>query len=313
MLDLLISGARLGVTHNALICALLLTHGIVWAQGDATASAAASTLPPLPANASPAAGPATPAATKPASLPTPAVVWVVPAGQSAADLALERVPAGVTVEQFLVALYRLNPAAFAEGKISQLTAGAQIQLPSAAQARTLSPERARTELQALRLAAAQAPVPTGQTADGQSAPGPNADVADPSAAAPQAAASEASPAASAPAASGLPIDPLLLISGGAAVLTLLFLAFRPSEPSAQRQRTASGSASDRVQSPAQARHEPAPSTPRPKSLADFGPLPSLDLDDAPVQKPAATTPVAPAAFDLSRISLDLDPGDKRSS
>lgn len=316
MLDPLINGARCGLANAGLTCALLLPHAIVWAQGDTAPPTTAPTTSALPAPAEGvAASSAASTVPKAAPPPAPVVVWVVPPGQSATDLALERVPAGVTVEQFLVAVYRLNPGAFAEGRINQLTTGAQIQLPTAAQARALSPERARTELQALRQAAVQTPIPPGQASDGQSAPTASAPASDPYAAAPQAAASEVSPASSAPATapSGLPIDPLLLISSGAALLTLLFLAFRPREPSARRQGQASAPASDSVESPAKGGRESPLSSPRPKSLADFGPLPSLDLDDGLAHKTSAPAPAAPTAFDLSRISLDLGPQDKRST
>ena len=87
---------------------------------------------PLESSASPK-----PAAPRPAAPPAPAVT--VTAGQSAVDLAIDRAPAGVSVEQFLVALYRLNPQAFSEGRIDRLSAGATLQLPTAAQVSTIEP------------------------------------------------------------------------------------------------------------------------------------------------------------------------------
>lgn len=250
---------------------------------------------------------------------------VVPAARNAIDLALEQVPAGVSVEQFLVALFRLNPGAFAEGKIHQLSAGAHLQLPTVEQARALNQERARAELQILRQAAlATPPPPPSGAADAPAssgagatptdvqtgatpAPGPEADPSTPASAGTKEAVSAAVQA------QGLPIHPWLLISSGGALLILLFLAFRPSEEPRKPQAAAdmpAPKAADSSQSPTR---NSVSSVPAPKSLADFGPLPSLDLGDGPASGSTRAAPQAPAPFDLSRISLDLDPEDKRPS
>jgi len=250
---------------------------------------------------------------------------VVPAARNAIDLALEQVPAGVSVEQFLVALFRLNPGAFAEGKIHQLSAGAHLQLPTAEQARALTQERARTELQTLRQAAlAPPPSPPSSAADAPATSGSSSTPADVQAGAPQAAGAEASPPAPMPAATtqalpaaaqvqALPIHPWLLISSGGALLILLFLAFRPSEQPRKPPAAADAPAPKAAASGTSPSRDAASSAPVPKSLADFGPLPSLDLEDGPGSGSTRATPQAPAPFDLSRISLDLNPEDKRPS
>ena len=69
-------------------------------------------------------------------------------GQTPADIALEQVPAGISFEQFLLALLRLNPQL--SGPSQTLQSSLKLQLPSAALATTVSPEQARTQLLALR-------------------------------------------------------------------------------------------------------------------------------------------------------------------
>lgn len=255
----------------------------------------------------------------------PPTAMVVPSGRNAIDLALEQVPAGVSVEQFLVALFRLNPGAFAEGKIHQLSAGAHLQLPTVEQARALNQERARAELQTLRQAAlAPLPPPPSSAADTPAASGAGANPTDAQTGAPPAAGAEPNPSAPAPAvttaavpaaaqAQALPIHPWLLISSGGALLILLFLAFRPSEQPRKSQMGADASAPKTADSSKSPTRDSATSAPVPKSLADFGPLPSLDLDDGPASGSTKAAPQAPAPFDLSRISLDLNPEDKRPS
>lgn len=301
----------------ALTGALLATGSGVWAQDAAPPAAGLSTAPPstAPAEAVPTTkgGPQNPKA----RAVQPPTAMVVPAGRNAIDLALEQVPAGVSVEQFLVALFRLNPGAFVEGKLHQLSAGAHLQLPTVEQARALNQERARAELQALRQAALAPPPPPGAAADAPVAAGANTNAADAQGGAPQAAGADPSPPATAPAAapgpaqaSALPIHPWLLISSGAALLTLLFLAFRPSERPSKRPAAPEASAANSAPLP---RQDSVSTAAKPKSLTDFGPLPSLDLDEKPASDSARPAPQTPAPFDLSRISLDLRPEDQRPS
>ena len=64
-------------------------------------------------------------------------------GDTAAKLALRQLPAGVTLEQMLVAMVRGNPEAFIESNVNLLRAGAQIQWPSELEARKIPLEEAR--------------------------------------------------------------------------------------------------------------------------------------------------------------------------
>ena len=64
-------------------------------------------------------------------------------GDTAAKLALRQLPAGVTLEQMLVAMVRGNPEAFIESNVNLLRAGAQIQWPSELEARQIPLEEAR--------------------------------------------------------------------------------------------------------------------------------------------------------------------------
>lgn len=271
------------------------------------------------------AAPSSPAPRPPAPRPPPITVA---AAQTAVDLAFEHAPAGVSVEQFVMAIYRLNPQAFSEGRIDRLVAGASLQLPTATQAQSIGPQQARLQLQALRQAAAVAPTvpiapgspvpPSGSAAGSASPPAqgtasattesgssPAGAEAGPAGAAPAADAAPAqapAEAASAPATSPLPakppvVDPLMLIGVGAALLTLLWLVLKPADPPRRRTATpkASPQASERSD-PTEASMRPpmAQSGPTPafKSLSDFGPLPSLDLGD-PAHR--TSSPEAPAS------------------
>ncbi len=285
------------------------------------------------------------AAVPPSPAPKPAAPrpppLTVEAGQTAIDLALERVPAGISVEQFLMAIYRLNPQAFSDGRIDRLVVGATLQLPTAAQAQSIGPQQARVQLQALRQAAAVAPIaqsgPSGSAAAAVSPTAPAQGVS-PATTEPggSPAVSGASPSASAgqagdPAPAQLPseaagatlvsapttrpalIDPLMLIGVGAALLALLWLLFKPAEP--PRQRTATPKAPPNTpEQPGTTGVSTQPAAPAPgpalglKSLSDFGPLPSLDLDDPPAPRTEGAT-AATSALDPSLPHLNA--GDKR--
>lgn len=67
----------------------------------------------------------------------------VQAGDTASRLLVRPMPAGVTLEQMLLAMVRANPEAFIEGNVNLLREGAQVQLPSAQEASQISAEEAR--------------------------------------------------------------------------------------------------------------------------------------------------------------------------
>lgn len=178
-----------------------------------------------------------------------------PAGQTAqnktvSDLALEQVPAGISFEQYLLALLRLNPQLAGPGQSLK----GDVKLPSAAQAGAIPAEQARAQLLALRRpnnGPSTDPVTGSSAVPSAVASQPLPAASDPASASPIDAASEtvgetsaASPAASPVSAPGpaappdLPIHPWMLISVGAALLVILLLAFKRPEdrpaPAAQR-------------------------------------------------------------------------------
>jgi len=67
----------------------------------------------------------------------------VRAGDTATGLVVRPLPAGVTLDQMLLAMVRANPEAFIEGNVNLLREGAQVQLPSAQEAAQVSAEEAR--------------------------------------------------------------------------------------------------------------------------------------------------------------------------
>lgn len=266
-----------------------------------------------------------------AQSPPVQVVLLSPvAGQTPADIALEQAPPGISYEQFLLALLRLNPQLNSTSQ--SLQNSLKLQLPSAAQAGAVTPEQARAQLMALRsasanTAAASAALPSGSapaaTLAAEAASEPQSD-----ASAARAAVSKPTLSPEGPSAKGLPIEPWMLISVGAALLVILLLAFkRPEEqrapaakqpePPARKQRKLQAK-SEPWPDQAQDRFRPAlpaaegehlrastsqttssPSTPAtptsappaalPK-LSDLGPLPSLDLGG-----PAGSMPPGPAS------------------
>ncbi|MFT3814125.1 MAG: FimV/HubP family polar landmark protein [Acidovorax sp.] len=110
------------------------------------------------AEATPAT-PATPAPTQPQRrittriAPPPAAPAPAPAadtgsvkvrpGDTAGRVAGAHRPAGVSLDQMLVALTRANPSAFVDGNVNRLRAGAVLQLPSESQAQAVSAGQAR--------------------------------------------------------------------------------------------------------------------------------------------------------------------------
>jgi pilus assembly protein FimV len=132
----------------------------------ATPAEAVAVVPPAPATSAPLAPPSTTPASAPAPLtaapmadaprvaaPTPAavasrprqggdtvrVVW----GDSLSRIASRTVPAQVSLDQMLVALFRANPQAFMGDNMNRLKAGSVLTVPSAAEASQVSPAEAR--------------------------------------------------------------------------------------------------------------------------------------------------------------------------
>ena len=263
-------------------------------------------------------------------------------GQTAADVALDHVPAGISFEQFLLALYRQNPQLLAAGSLQALPAGAALILPTAAQAGAVDPDQARAQLLALRRATTP---PTASPAEPVAA---NPQVSQSPAtqdAASQAGMGDASAASPAPvanmpavspagaSATGLPVDPLLIIFGGGALLVALLLAFRrpdpaPAAPISQSQERKTQAASRpqtgpsaTVQAPERLRPSlPISADPRrpgqaaptaapkvaapppsmappppaaPAGLSELGTLPSLDLGNPASPAPAPKELIKP--------------------
>ncbi|AVS68572.1 hypothetical protein C8245_25535 [Paracidovorax avenae] len=114
-------------------------------QPRAEAPAPSPAAAPAPA-APPAARPQRPAT---ASAPAPATPSgaaesvVVRPGDTAGRLAGAYRPAGVSLDQMLVAMMRANPDAFIRGNVNRMKSGAVLDIPSEAQARATPPAEAR--------------------------------------------------------------------------------------------------------------------------------------------------------------------------
>lgn len=131
-------------------------------------TAAAQVTPPPTASAAPAARPTatlpapqrneTATASTPASAPAarpqpsaaprqaaspPSDEVVVRPGDTAGRIASANRPAGVSLDQMLVAMMRANPDAFIRGNVNRVRAGAVLQLPDEAQAQATPPAEAR--------------------------------------------------------------------------------------------------------------------------------------------------------------------------
>jgi len=91
----------------------------------------------------PAQAAATAAARKaPASTQKPSSLTVRP-GDTASRLAQGYRPAGVSLDQMLVAMLRANPHAFISGNVNRMTAGAVVEMPDEAAAQAVSASEAR--------------------------------------------------------------------------------------------------------------------------------------------------------------------------
>ena len=68
-------------------------------------------------------------------------------GDTASELIQDKTPAGVSLEQMLMALLRSNPDAFVESNVNRMKAGALLTLPTEQEAKAISRDEARREIQ----------------------------------------------------------------------------------------------------------------------------------------------------------------------
>ena len=108
------------------------------AQGDATATPAIIAPVVAPQALATAAAPVVDSAVRKAE-----DAITVRAGDTASKLVLQKMPAGVSLDQMLLAMVRANPEAFIEGNVNLLREGAQVHLPNAQEAAQISAEEAR--------------------------------------------------------------------------------------------------------------------------------------------------------------------------
>ena len=94
-----------------------------------------------------AAMPAPAAQTEPVAAPAPAVATVkrvtIKSGDTASRIAVSQKPAGVSLDQMLVAMQRVNPDAFSGGNINRLRSGAVLNMPGAEEASATPASEAR--------------------------------------------------------------------------------------------------------------------------------------------------------------------------
>ena len=110
------------------------------AQISAPAPQATAPARSAPARTAPPAGAATRNA--PAEAPKSSTLTVRP-GDTASRLAQASRPAGVSLDQMLVAMLRANPHAFISGNVNRMTAGAVVEMPDQAAAQATSASEAR--------------------------------------------------------------------------------------------------------------------------------------------------------------------------
>jgi pilus assembly protein FimV len=112
--------------------------------------AAAAPTRPAPAASVPSAAavapPAAPAQAPRPAAPAPEGSYTVKAGDTLGRIASQNRPAGVSLDQMLVAMFRQNPEAFAGSNMNRLKAGAKLNIPSASDAAALSAGEARREV-----------------------------------------------------------------------------------------------------------------------------------------------------------------------
>jgi pilus assembly protein FimV len=255
--------------------------------------AAAPTPAPAPTAKSVAKDP-TPVAVqgKPAADPTAKSV-TVKAGDTAGKIANAVKPAGVSLDQMLVAMLRANPDAFVKDNINRIRAGAVLDVPSADQANALSPAEATQIVVAQskdfnefrRNLAGSAPVATVAPADRQASGKVEAKV------------EEKKPAAPAP-------DKLTLSKGSVQSKTdeAKIAKERADKDAAARAAEINKNINDLGKigaaatpaTPAPAKPAPAPATPAPSLPVAAAPAPVPPAPAAPAPAPAAAAPEAPA-------------------
>lgn len=135
---------------------------------EAKAPAAAEPIAPAkPPAAKPAREPSAPVAAK----EKPPGTWTVQRGDTLSAIALATKPAGVNLDQMLVALYRANRDAFVGDNMSRLKTGPILRIPEAAEIQSLDRAEARGEVRAQaadwhayrqKLAAAAGAAPAGE-------------------------------------------------------------------------------------------------------------------------------------------------------
>ena len=103
---------------------------------------------PAPAQPQRAPQVSPPAASAPATAAGTEHSVTVKAGDTAGRIASAHRPAGVSLDQMLVALLRANPDAFIQGNVNRIKAGAVLQMPGEAQANAIDKAEARQVLAA---------------------------------------------------------------------------------------------------------------------------------------------------------------------
>lgn len=240
------------------------------------------------AQAQPVGGPATSGAAGATASTAPADAPEVKPGQSALEFALEHAPAGVTLEQFVLALIELNPQAFSLGE--RAPSGSRLQLPTAEQAGRVPADLARAQLLALRANRADNAAPLVQA-----------------------------PAASAEAAR--PIPEMVWVVCAAALMVLAVLLLRRNRDEGRKRANTGGpkphipttpTTATTPPEPQPSRYRPAlppesqPTVPRhaKPAAAPDSPAPDSPAPESPSQ--AAARPAAPTRpLDFSGIDLDL--------
>ncbi len=107
------------------------------AAPKSTATRAKAAATPAPTRSAPAANPAKPAA-KPAAVASNGEYGPVSTGQTLSGIARSTAPAGVDVQQMMLALKQANPDAFYRDNINALKSGAVLRVPSAAEAQAMT-------------------------------------------------------------------------------------------------------------------------------------------------------------------------------
>ena len=116
-------------------------------SAPAMASAPAVRAPAAPRSTESAAAPAPRPAPAPRAAPAEGNV-TVQAGDTAGRIANAYRPAGVSLDQMLVAMLQANPEAFIQGNVNRLKAGAVLQMPSESAAQATPAAEARQVLSA---------------------------------------------------------------------------------------------------------------------------------------------------------------------